>query len=117
MINYHNRKFVSVENTKNGEVSSKTYFHYKQEDKILTATYSGGEILSGTMIGIVNDDGSLEFRYNHVNIEHEIRGGKCKSTPEILPDGRIRLFEKWQWLDQEHSEGESIVEEVDYPIE
>lgn len=112
MFNYHNRKFVSVENSSNGEVSSKTYFHYKQDGHILTGTYSGGEIVSGTMIGIVQEDGSLDFRYNHVNIQYEIRGGSCKSTPEILPDGRIRLYEKWQWLDSEHSEGESIVEEV-----
>jgi hypothetical protein len=36
----------------------------------------------------------------------------CTSTPEILPDGRIRLHEKWQWTVDESSEGESIVEEV-----
>jgi hypothetical protein len=113
LINYNNRTFVSVKNTSNGEVSSKTYFHYKQEGNIITATYSGGEIVSGMLIGIVNNDGSLEFRYNHVNIKNEIRGGKCKSIPKILSDGRIRLYEKWQWLDKDYSEGESIVEEVE----
>jgi hypothetical protein len=112
LINYNNRTFVSVENTSNGEVSSKTFFHYKQERNIVTATYSGGEIVRGILIGIVNNDGSLEFRYNHVNIKNEIRGGKCRSNPEILPDGRIRLYEKWQWLDSDFSEGESIIEEV-----
>ena len=67
VINYDDRKFVSVENTANGEVSSKTFFEYKQEGNILSATYSGGEIVKGTLIGIVNEDGSLQFRYNHVN--------------------------------------------------
>ena len=33
-------------------------------------------------------------------------------SPEILSDGRIRLYEKWQWLDDERSEGNSIIEEV-----
>jgi hypothetical protein len=112
MINYDGRIFISIENTTNGEVSSKTYFEYKQEGNILSATYSGGEIMKGTLIGIVKEDGSLTFRYNHVNVQHAIRGGQCTSIPEILSDGRIRLHERWKWLDREQSEGESIVEEV-----
>ncbi|WP_172655705.1 n-acetylglutamate synthase [Rossellomorea aquimaris] len=112
MINYDGRMFVSTENTTNGEVSSKTVFEYKQEGNILSATYSGGEIMKGTLIGIVNEDGSLTFRYNHVNVHSEIRGGQCTSVPEFLSDGRIRLHESWKWMDRDQSEGESIVEEV-----
>ncbi|MGD6855850.1 n-acetylglutamate synthase [Bacillus infantis] len=112
MINYDGRSFVSVENTENGEVSSKTFFVYRQEGHIISAAYGGGDIVQGALIGIVKKDGCLEFRYNHVNSRDEIRGGKCVSTPEILPDGRIRLYEKWQWLDDESTEGSSIIEEV-----
>jgi hypothetical protein len=112
MINYNGRTFVSTENTANGEVSSKTFFEYKQDGNILSAAYSGGEIKKGTLIGIVKEDGSLTFRYNHVNVQNEIRGGQCTSTPEILHDGRIRLHENWEWLGHDQSEGESIVEEV-----
>lgn len=112
MINYNGRSFVSVENTANGEVSVKTIFHYKQEGKIISATYSGGEIIKGTLIGVIKEDDSLEFRYNHVNNKDEIRGGQCISTPQILPDGRIRLYENWRWLDSESTEGHSIIEEI-----
>ncbi|MTW87949.1 n-acetylglutamate synthase [Virgibacillus dakarensis] len=111
-MNYNDRTFVSVDNTANGEVSSKTTFRYKQEGNIISATYSGGEIVKGLLIGIVNEDGCLEFRYNHVNIKNEIRGGECVSNPEILANGRIRLYEKWKWLDAEETEGNSIIEEV-----
>ncbi|WP_445486818.1 n-acetylglutamate synthase [Niallia sp. 03133] len=112
MIHYDGRKFVSVQNTENGEVSSQTFFNYKQEGNILSAAYSGGEIIQGTLIGIVKEDGSLEFRYNHVNKKNEIRGGKCISTPEILEDGRIRLHENWKWMDEDETEGNSIIDEV-----
>lgn len=112
MINYNGRTFVSTENTANGEVSSKTVFKYFQEGNILTASYSGGEIVKGTLIGIVQENGSLQFRYNHVNVHNEIRGGQCESTPTILEDGRIRLKESWKWMDRDRSEGESIIEEV-----
>lgn len=112
LMNYNGRRFVSVENTENGEVSSQTVFEYQQDGKIISATYSGGEIIQGSLIGLVREDGSIEFRYNHVNSKDEIRGGECVSTPKILPDGRIRLYEKWKWLDEEVTEGSSIIEEV-----
>ncbi|WP_200801555.1 n-acetylglutamate synthase [Bacillus sinesaloumensis] len=112
MINYNGKKFVSIANTENGEVSSKTIFEYKQEGNILSAVYSGGEIVKGTLIGLVEDNGCLKFRYNHVNDRNEIRGGECYSTPETLPDGRIRLHEEWKWLDNEQTEGKSTIEEV-----
>lgn len=112
MINYNDKTFVSIANTENGEVSSKTIFDYKQEGIILSATYGGGDIVKGTLIGVVQNDGCLSFRYNHVNTRNEIRGGQCYSTPEILPDGRIRLHEKWKWLDRELTEGKSTIEEV-----
>jgi hypothetical protein len=112
MINYNGRKFVSIENSANGEVSAKTFFEYKQEGNIISASYRGGHIIKGTLIGIVEEDSCLEFRYNHVNSKNEIRGGKCVSTPEILSDGRIRLYENWKWLDAESTEGNSIIEEV-----
>lgn len=112
MINYNGRIFVSVENTVNGEVSSQTIFQYKQINHIIQATYRGGDIVQGMLIGTVKEDGCLQFRYNHVNLRNEIRGGECISTPEILPDGRIRLYERWQWLDAENTEGSSIIEEI-----
>ncbi|RNA67203.1 n-acetylglutamate synthase [Alteribacter keqinensis] len=111
-MNYNGKRFVSVANSENGEVSSKTFFDYKQERNILSATYSGGEIVKGTLIGIVEDNGCLNFKYNHVNTRNEIRGGQCYSTPESLSDGRIRLHEKWKWVDSEPTEGTSTIEEV-----
>ncbi|GIN12149.1 hypothetical protein J26TS2_20160 [Shouchella clausii] len=112
MVNYDGKQFVAKENSENGEVSSATVFKYKQEGRILSGTYSGGEILTGTLIGLVDDQGHLRFRYNHVNVDYEIRGGECYSIPEQLADGRIRLHEEWKWNDDNKSEGTSIVEEI-----
>jgi len=111
-MNYHNKKFKAVKNTDNGEVSSETIFYYKQTENIVTAEYSGGEIISGHLIAIVDADGCLDMCYHHINTQGELMTGKCFSKPEILPGGRIRLYEKWQWTSGDFSEGESIVEEI-----
>ena len=61
MLNLDNKKFVAIENTANGEVSSQTEFHYHQQGKMIWAEYGGGEILKGFLIGKWVDDTQIEF--------------------------------------------------------
>ena len=79
---------------------------------ILTRQYSGGQIEFGHLIAVVNTDGSLDMRYHQLNRHGQIMTGTCASTPELLPDGRIRLHEKWQWTSGDQSQGISILEEI-----
>lgn len=112
MINYDSRKFRSVENSATGEVSGETVFQYYQSGSLVHAEYRGGEIVFGTLIAIMAGDGSLDMRYQHLNRRGELMTGLCRSTPQILPDGRIRLHERWQWTSGDRSSGESIIEEL-----
>ena len=111
-ISYDNRKFSPVENSETGEVSGATVFHYHQKGNTVWAEYSGGAVVFGNLIAKVLPDDSLEMRYQHLNESGELMTGKCFSTPEILPDGRLRLYEKWQWTSADSSEGESVIEEI-----
>lgn len=110
-INYNGRIFRSVNNSANGEVDDQTVFHYFQSADIVWATYQGGAIRRGTLIAKVDDAGRLDMRYQHINAAGELMTGECLSTPEVLPDGRIRLHEVWQWTSGDRSTGQSIVEE------
>jgi hypothetical protein len=110
-MNYHNKTFKPVQNSDNGEVTSDTVFRYEQNGNILTCTYSGGRIVSGHLIGLVNTEGVIDMRYHQVNDQGQLMTGICSSTPEILEDGRIRLYEKWQWTSGDGSKGESVLEE------
>lgn len=112
MINYNNKTFSPYENSDNGETSSDTIFHYKQEGNILTAEYAGGRIKKGHLIGLVDEEGRIDMRYHQVNDKGELMTGICSSIPEVLPDGMIRLHESWQWTSGDHSKGSSILQEV-----
>ena len=112
-INYDNRTFRSVANSETGEVSAETVFHYHQKDDFVWAEYAGGAIRFGTLIAKTAADGSLEMRYQHLNSGGELMTGKCVSTPETLPDGRIRLPEEWQWTSGDCSRGHSVVEKIE----
>ncbi|MEO8593259.1 MAG: n-acetylglutamate synthase [Candidatus Solibacter sp.] len=111
-MDYQGRRFRPVVNSPHGQVSAGTLFQYRQAGDLLTGEYAGGGIRHGQLLGLVSAEGTLEFCYHHVTNEGEFRSGVCSSTPEILPDGRLRLHERWGWTFGGEEEGESVVEEV-----
>lgn len=111
MINYNNKTFKPLSNTENGETSGETVFMYKQTGNIVTSDYSGGKIIRGHLIGVVDEQGSINMHYHHVNDRGELMSGICKSEAEILENGKIRLHENWQWTSGDKSKGKSIIEE------
>jgi hypothetical protein len=112
MINYHNKEFVPIANSINGEVDGATVFKYQQTGNVLTCTYAGNKIVIGHLIALVQEDGSLDMRYHQLNVKGELMTGTCVSTPEILQNNKIRLHEKWKWTSGDFSEGTSILEET-----
>ena len=108
-INYNNKFFVSRENTENGDVDGNTLFEYHQKDNVLWADYSGGEIIKGYLIGTVAQNGELDFYYQHINKQNIVRVGVCHSVPKVLDNGKIELYEKWQWLNGDKSKGVSVI--------
>lgn len=111
-IDYDGRRFRSVENSASGEVGPETVFSYGQEGDIVRATYAGGGVRSGALIATADAEGRLDARYQHVNAAGELMTGECRTTPEVLPDGRLRLHEEWRWTSGDRSSGRSIVEEI-----
>lgn len=98
--------------SKNSEVSASTVFRYKQKGHVLTCDYSGDSIIVGHLVGLVAEDGSINMRYHQINADGELMTGICLSTPEIMLNGKIKLYEKWQWTSGDLSKGNSILEEV-----
>ncbi|OUJ74900.1 n-acetylglutamate synthase [Hymenobacter crusticola] len=110
-INYNNRVFRAISNTENGETSADTVFQYKQAGNILTSEYSGGKIVQGHLIGLVDEAGNITMAYHQINVSGDLMTGTCNSRPEVLPNGKIRLHENWQWTSGDQSQGQSIIEE------
>lgn len=110
-ICYDGKNFIPFKNAENGEVDEETLFTYHQYDNVLWAEYSGGEIIRGNLVGTVDENGELDFYYQHLNEQKHIRIGICHSVPRILENGKIQLTEKWQWLNGDKTKGTSIIVE------
>lgn len=111
-FNYDGKRFRLVKNTDNGETSTETIFHYRQIAKLLIVTYDGGAVVYGQMLGIVDENGILHMNYHHLNRSGVIKTGVCVSMPELMKNGKIRLYESWEWTSNEKTKGKSIIEEI-----
>lgn len=111
-MNYNNKKFRPIQNSAHGETTAETIFKYVQNGNILTSEYSGGQIIYGHLIGLVDENGNIEMRYHQVNTKGELMTGICFSKPELTAKGKIRLYESWEWTSGDKSSGKSIIEEI-----
>jgi len=108
MIDYDGRWFSPVTATP----ESATVAHYHQEQDLLWADFTGGEVRRGSLAGTCGPDGVLRFAYSMVLTSGEVITGLCHSTPEVLADGRIRLNEQWERFGAHPSSGSSALEEL-----
>jgi hypothetical protein len=111
-MNYNNRRFKPISVSDNGEVSQETIFVYKQHGSILTSEYSGGDIIKGHIIGLVDEKGNINMRYQQISKKGVLMTGICHSKPVNTSNGKLQLHEYWQWTSGDKSKGESILEEV-----
>lgn len=112
MMWYDGRLFRIVSSTGRTQTGEDTIFQYSQKADRLTGKYSGGDIELGHLIGLVDEDGNINMRYHHLTHEGHLMTGKCKSRPEVLESGKIRLHERWIWTCGDKSKGTSILEEI-----
>jgi hypothetical protein len=89
------RRFAAVANV-GGEVTADTVFEYHEQGGEVWAAYRGGAVVRGFLVGTRAAD-TLEIRYVQLNNDGETSSGHCVSTIQVLPDGRLRLEEKWEW--------------------
>lgn len=110
MSSLDGRTFAGVRNSGDGEVGTGTRFAYRESDGVVWAHYAGDEIVRGHLVGTREGD-TLRFRYVHLARGGETASGRCTSVVETLPDGRLRLHERWAW-ESRPGTGESVVEQV-----
>ncbi|MCB1018809.1 MAG: n-acetylglutamate synthase, partial [Acidobacteria bacterium] len=97
----------------NGDVGQQTIFEYHQEGGRVWARYSGPGVLFGSLVAASDERGALDMHYRHFAPDGALRAGVCSSTPVELPDGRLRISERWQWTIGDGSSGESELEEIE----
>jgi hypothetical protein len=104
------RRFASDAAVEGGDVGVQTLFRYRERDGIVGATYAGGAIVEGHLVGTRVGD-ALDFRYVQLRADGTTASGRCRSVVEVGSDGRLVLHETWAW-ESEPGSGTSVMHEV-----
>src|SRR5262249_21489649 len=106
-IDYDGRRFRAA-----GHGGPAAVATYRQAGDLVWADFAGGAVRRGSLTGRCAPDGVLEFTYTMVLSDGAVLAGRCRSTPEVLPDGRIRLHERWERYGPHAATGSSELEEI-----
>ena len=107
MIDYNGRRFRKVTDAPDPPETL-----YRQEGDVIWADLAGGGVRRGALTGRCADDGTIEMAYTMVLATGAVISGRSVNTPEFLPDGRIRLNERWERFAPYAERGTSSIVEV-----
>lgn len=110
-ISLDGRTIVGVANDDEGAVSEETRFHFEQEGEQIRASYSGGAIVDGYLVGTFDGVG-WDVRYVQLHGDGETASGHSVGIVTLLDDGRVRIEDEWEW-ESKNGAGESVLEEVE----
>ena len=100
-----------VETSIGSVISADTLFEFSQTGEVVSAVYSGGRIVLGTLVGII-DGPSLIFRYAQVAQDHQVHGGRSECHISMSANGRLQLTERFTW-DSAAGSGVNVLEAVE----
>lgn len=91
-------------------IDAHTVFTFRQSGGTVWASYSGGNIAQGFLIGTL-DDSVLTFDYIQVTRNGRRDKGESRCELSVSPAGRLQLTERFQWSSREGS-GVNVLEEI-----
>ena len=110
-VSLDGRTLRAVSNSGAGEVGDDTRLHFEQDGERLRATYAGGEVVEGHLLGTF-DGRTWDVRYVQLNAAGETATGHSVGEVTELEDGRVRVEDEWEWESREGS-GETVLVEVE----
>lgn len=109
-MNLNNVKMNVIETAENGIVNELTIFTFSQTENFISATYSGGQILQGYLVGTFNQN-KLSFSYCQLQTNGKMDNGQSECDI-LIENGKIRLIEHFTWASRKGETGTNIFQEL-----
>lgn len=92
------RVFDVAETSEDSEISTQTRFQFRQDGDTVEASYSGGQVVRGSLLGRRNGD-RVTCAWTQVCADGGISGGRSVLRVSVEEDGRIALIEDYTTAD------------------
>lgn len=110
-MNLNNVKMNVIQTAANGVVNESTIFSFTQSDNVVSATYSGGLILQGYLVGTVHQN-KLSFSYCQLQTNGQMDNGKSECDI-FVENGKMKLVEHFTWTSRNDEAGVNIFRELE----
>ena len=88
--------FKGLENYDDGDFGPETRFRYQQSGELVQATFQGGGVRVGTMVGVA-EGAEIAFVWQYVSMRNTLHQGDCITKPSRREDdGLVVLHERWR---------------------
>ena len=109
-MNLNNIKMNVIKTAENGTVNKLTIFTFSQTDNFISATYSGGAILQGYLVGLLTQN-KLLFSYCQLQTNGKMDHGQSECEILIVNE-KIRLVEHFTWASRKGETGINIFQQL-----
>jgi hypothetical protein len=92
------RLFRVVATSPASAISSETWFEFREHAGVVEASYGGGKIVRGYLIGR-REGSELAAAYSQLHTDGQLRSGSNRMRLEQQPDRTLLLIEDYTWSD------------------
>jgi hypothetical protein len=110
-MSFENLKMNVIQTASNGVVNELTIFTFSQNGSFVSASYSGGPIFKGYLVGTIHHN-KLLFSYCQIQTDGKIDNGQSECEIAIGENGKIRLTENFKWHSKNDETGVNIFQEL-----
>lgn len=111
-LNLDGKRFTIVSNSAGDAKPGETLFQFEQSGNAVRATYSGGGVALGSMVGTISAEGLVEVLFCQVSSNGELKGGQGRMKAEIKEDGKLGFVDDWSFLINATGTGRAIWSEI-----
>ena len=97
MINLNGKRFTLISNTAGNADAGKTIFMFVQNGRAIRATYEGGGVVLGAIIGHIAQDDHLIVLFQQVTNAGKLCGGEGEIEVTSGADGKLRFVDDWRF--------------------
>ena len=109
-MKFQNIKMNVIDTAENGVVNDQTIFSFTQTENLVTATYSGRQIIKDLVGQFIQD--KLLFSFCQLQTNGKLGNGQTECQVLVGENGKIRMIENFKWNSKDGGKGVNVFQEI-----
>ncbi len=100
-----------IKTAPNGVVNNQTIFTFSQKENLVSASYAGGKIQQGYLVGYLTRD-KLFLSYSQFQVDSKMDNGQSVCDLSLDENKKIVLTETFSWFSRDNEGGINVFREI-----